>query len=104
MVVESVKIVNLHGKLKSNKKLASELSFDFCVDSVGERFISTLIQQQQSSFLLFYVACVCFNDFDYVYMCVLVCLQDSVLAFWKHGMQGKNFRSNEVNPHLCNLF
>uniref|UniRef100_A0A8C2ARH1 Mitogen-activated protein kinase kinase kinase kinase n=1 Tax=Cyprinus carpio TaxID=7962 RepID=A0A8C2ARH1_CYPCA len=60
---KNVKIVNLQGKLKSNKKLASELSFDFCVDSV-------------------------------------VCLQDSVLAFWKHGMQGKNFKSNEVTQEI----
>ncbi|XP_062824779.1 mitogen-activated protein kinase kinase kinase kinase 5 isoform X2 [Anolis carolinensis] len=58
-----VKIVNLHGKLKSSKKLASELSFDFCIESV-------------------------------------VCLQDSVLAFWKHGMQGKSFKSNEVTQEI----
>ncbi|XP_030626221.1 mitogen-activated protein kinase kinase kinase kinase 5 isoform X1 [Chanos chanos] len=60
---KNLKIVNLQGKLKSNKKLASELSFDFCIDSV-------------------------------------VCLQDSVLAFWKHGMQGKSFKSNEVTQEI----
>uniref|UniRef100_A0A8D2KUT1 Mitogen-activated protein kinase kinase kinase kinase n=1 Tax=Varanus komodoensis TaxID=61221 RepID=A0A8D2KUT1_VARKO len=58
-----VKIVNLHGKLKSSKKLASELSFDFRIESV-------------------------------------VCLQDSVLAFWKHGMQGKSFKSDEVTQEI----
>ncbi|KAF3845255.1 hypothetical protein F7725_008418 [Dissostichus mawsoni] len=61
---ENLKIVNLQGRLKSNKKLASELSFDFCIGSV-------------------------------------VCLQDSVLAFWKHGMQGKSFKSNEVTQEIC---
>ncbi|KAM4663124.1 mitogen-activated protein kinase kinase kinase kinase 5 isoform 2-T2 [Discoglossus pictus] len=59
-----VKIVNLQGKLKSSRKLASELSFKFQIESV-------------------------------------VCLQDSVLAFWKHGMQGKNFKSNEVTQEIC---
>ncbi|KAM4690584.1 mitogen-activated protein kinase kinase kinase kinase 5 [Rhinophrynus dorsalis] len=58
-----VKIVNLQGKLKSSRKLASELSFNFQIESV-------------------------------------VCLQDSVLAFWKHGMQGKNFKSNEVTQEI----
>ncbi|KAF5901599.1 mitogen-activated protein kinase kinase kinase kinase 5 isoform X1, partial [Clarias magur] len=61
---KNLKIVNLQGKLKSNKKLSSELSFDFCIGSV-------------------------------------VCLQDSVLAFWKHGMQGKSFKSNEVTQEIC---
>ncbi|XP_036430501.1 mitogen-activated protein kinase kinase kinase kinase 5 isoform X2 [Colossoma macropomum] len=61
---KNLKIVNLQGKLKSNKKLASELSFDFCIGTV-------------------------------------VCLQDSVLAFWKHGMQGKSFKSNEVTQEIC---
>ncbi|XP_041121104.1 mitogen-activated protein kinase kinase kinase kinase 5 isoform X2 [Polyodon spathula] len=60
---KNLKIVNLQGKLKSSKKLASELSFDFCIESV-------------------------------------VCLQDSVLAFWKHGMQGKSFKSNEVTQEI----
>lgn len=35
---ENLKIVNLQGRLKSNKKLASELSFDFCIGSVGKLF------------------------------------------------------------------
>ncbi|XP_041703280.1 mitogen-activated protein kinase kinase kinase kinase 5 isoform X2 [Coregonus clupeaformis] len=60
---KNLKIVNLQGRLKSNKKLASELSFDFAVGSV-------------------------------------VCLQDSVLAFWRHGMQGKSFKSNEVTQEI----
>ncbi|XP_015225058.1 PREDICTED: mitogen-activated protein kinase kinase kinase kinase 5-like [Cyprinodon variegatus] len=33
---QNVKIVNLQGRLKSNKKLASELSFDFCIGAVGK--------------------------------------------------------------------
>ena len=33
---ENLKIVNLQGRLKSNKKLASELSFEFCIGSVGK--------------------------------------------------------------------
>ncbi|XP_064622128.1 mitogen-activated protein kinase kinase kinase kinase 5-like isoform X3 [Lineus longissimus] len=31
----------------------------------------------------------------------MVCLQDSVLAFHKHGMQGRSFRANEVTQEIC---
>ncbi|XP_057711153.1 mitogen-activated protein kinase kinase kinase kinase 2 isoform X1 [Corythoichthys intestinalis] len=30
----------------------------------------------------------------------LVCLQDSALAFWKHGLKGKSFHSNEVTQEI----
>ncbi|XP_063002262.1 mitogen-activated protein kinase kinase kinase kinase 2 isoform X2 [Elgaria multicarinata webbii] len=30
----------------------------------------------------------------------IVCLQDSVLAFWKHGMQGRSLESNEVTQEV----
>ncbi|NXC30237.1 M4K3 kinase, partial [Campylorhamphus procurvoides] len=58
-----IKIVNLQGRLKSSRKLSSELTFDFQIESI-------------------------------------VCLQDSVLAFWKHGMQGRSFRSNEITQEI----
>ncbi|KAK6195416.1 hypothetical protein SNE40_000852 [Patella caerulea] len=31
----------------------------------------------------------------------LVCLPDSVLAFHKHGMQGRSFKANEVTQEIC---
>ncbi|XP_041418633.1 mitogen-activated protein kinase kinase kinase kinase 3 isoform X5 [Xenopus laevis] len=58
-----IKIVNLQGRLKSSRKLSSELTFDFQIENI-------------------------------------VCLQDSVLAFWKHGMQGRSFRSNEITQEI----
>uniref|UniRef100_A0A670KFU3 non-specific serine/threonine protein kinase n=1 Tax=Podarcis muralis TaxID=64176 RepID=A0A670KFU3_PODMU len=58
-----IKIVNLQGRLKSSRKLSSELTFDFQIETI-------------------------------------VCLQDSVLAFWKHGMQGRSFRSNEITQEI----
>nr|XP_023697498.1 mitogen-activated protein kinase kinase kinase kinase 2-like isoform X2 [Paramormyrops kingsleyae] len=30
----------------------------------------------------------------------LVCLQDSVLAFWKHGLQGRSLQSNEITQEI----
>ncbi len=31
----------------------------------------------------------------------LVCLADSVLAFHKHGMQGRSFKNSEVTQEIC---
>jgi len=59
-----VKVVNLHGRLKSSRKQQAELHFDCVVDK-------------------------------------LVTLQDSVLAFHKHGMQGRSFQANEVTQEIC---
>ncbi|NXB73119.1 M4K3 kinase, partial [Donacobius atricapilla] len=70
-----IKIVNLQGRLKSSRKLSSELTFDFQIESIGK--LGSLL----CSFLP-------------------VCLQDSVLAFWKHGMQGRSFRSNEITQEI----
>ncbi|XP_054459792.1 mitogen-activated protein kinase kinase kinase kinase 3-like [Anoplopoma fimbria] len=33
----------------------------------------------------------------------IVCLQDSVLAFWRHGMQGRNFRANEITQEISDI-
>merc|ERR1719427_1629129 len=59
-----VKVVNLQGKLKSSKRQASELHFDFSINCI-------------------------------------VCLTDSVLAFHKHGMQGRSFKTNEITQEIA---
>ncbi|KAA0711131.1 Mitogen-activated protein kinase kinase kinase kinase 3 [Triplophysa tibetana] len=58
-----IKLVNLQGRLKSNRKLSTELTFNFQIESI-------------------------------------VCLQDSVLAFWKHGMQGRSFKNSEITQEI----
>ncbi|XP_044047229.1 mitogen-activated protein kinase kinase kinase kinase 3-like isoform X2 [Siniperca chuatsi] len=34
---------------------------------------------------------------------LIVCLQDSVLAFWRHGMQGRSFKSNEITQEISDI-
>ncbi|TRY94082.1 hypothetical protein DNTS_027314 [Danionella cerebrum] len=58
-----IKLVNLQGRLKSNRKLSTELTFNFQIEAI-------------------------------------VCLQDSVLAFWKHGMQGRSFKNSEITQEI----
>uniref|UniRef100_A0A8D3D4P3 Mitogen-activated protein kinase kinase kinase kinase n=1 Tax=Scophthalmus maximus TaxID=52904 RepID=A0A8D3D4P3_SCOMX len=45
---QNLKIVNLQGRLKSNKKLASELSFDFCIGSVVFLLFHSQVTQEIS--------------------------------------------------------
>ncbi|XP_040001539.1 mitogen-activated protein kinase kinase kinase kinase 3-like isoform X2 [Xiphias gladius] len=33
----------------------------------------------------------------------IVCLQDSVLAFWRHGMQGRSFKSNKITQEISDI-
>uniref|UniRef100_H2YUY0 Mitogen-activated protein kinase kinase kinase kinase n=1 Tax=Ciona savignyi TaxID=51511 RepID=H2YUY0_CIOSA len=68
-----VKIISLTGKLKSSRKLASELHFDFYYWRYDET----------------------------PNIPPIVCLQDSILAFHEHGMQGRSFRNNEVTQEIC---
>ncbi|XP_061090827.1 mitogen-activated protein kinase kinase kinase kinase 2 isoform X2 [Conger conger] len=58
---KTVKIVNMQGF--PSKDLASELTFDFTIET-------------------------------------LVCLQDSVLAFWKHGLRGRSLPNNEITQEI----
>ena len=36
LVLDTVKVVNLQGKLKSSKRQASELHFDFSINNIGK--------------------------------------------------------------------
>lgn len=77
-----VKVVTPQGRLKVSKKLLSELRFDFKIDSICKFF---------SIFL--WLRCV--NEKS-----VLVCLPDSILAFHKHGVQGRSLKNGEITQEI----
>lgn len=76
-----VKVVTPQGRLKVSKKLLSELRFDFKIDSICK------------CFFLFFVVCVSEKS-------VLVCLPDSILAFHKHGVQGRSLKNGEITQEI----
>ena len=78
-----VKVVNLQGKLKSSKRQASELHFDFTVSYIGKYYLISPRYAKLNNFIW------------------SVCLTDSVLAFHRQGMQGRSFKNNEVTQEIC---
>lgn len=96
-----IKIVNLQGRLKSSRKLSAELTFNFQIENIGKQKQKDYVAWISSSgLLLIYKQTLIrivflwgFFPFLFFYP---VCLQDSVLAFWRHGMQGRSFKTNEV--------
>lgn len=64
----------------------SELHFNFQIESI-------------SKFILCYIMCIEILILSAI-MCLLVCLPDSVLAFHKHGMQGRSFKNGEVTQEI----
>lgn len=75
-----VRVVTPQGKIKMNKKQVSELRFDFKIDSI-------------STYCLFIISS--FSKYS-----LAVCLPDSVLAFHKHGMQGRSLKNGEITQEI----
>lgn len=95
-----IKIVNLQGRLKSSRKLSAELTFNFQIENIGKQKQKDYMARISSSgLLLIYKQTLIRIVFPWGFFLSFfypVCLQDSVLAFWRHGMQGRSFKTNEV--------
>lgn len=74
----------MQGNPKQSKKIVSQLNFDFNIESICEFFAFF--------FILFLLICL-----------FSVCLQDSVLAFHKHGMQGRSLRNGEITQEITDM-
>lgn len=85
-----VKMVTLQGKPRVSKKQLSELQFNFQIESISKNKI------------YLYPFVICTNSLWRKILSSLfpVCLPDSVLAFHKHGMQGRSFKNGEVTQEI----
>jgi len=79
--LDNITIVNSQGKPRTSRRTLSELHFDCEVRSLGK-------EKKQ-------------NNIKFIYFVFFeVCLQDSVLAFHEHGMQGRSLKDNEVTQEV----
>uniref|UniRef100_A0AAX7TDA8 Mitogen-activated protein kinase kinase kinase kinase n=1 Tax=Astatotilapia calliptera TaxID=8154 RepID=A0AAX7TDA8_ASTCA len=99
-----IKIVNLQGRLKSSRKLSAELTFNFQIENIGKQKQKDYMARISSSgLLLIYKQTLIRIVFPWGFFLSFfypVCLQDSVLAFWRHGMQGRSFKTNEITQEI----
>lgn len=79
--LDRITIVNSNGKIRPKVEIASGLDFDYDVRSLSKKLHDEL-EQKQPSFV------------------VIVSLEDSVLAFHQHGMQGKSLKNSEMTQEI----
>lgn len=81
-------MVTLQGKPRISKKQLSELQFNFQIESISKH----------NTFRPFVIYIVIIkNNVSFIFP---VCLPDSILAFHKHGMQGRSFKNGEVTQEI----
>ena len=98
LLPDVVKVVNIQGKLKSSKRQSSELHFDFTITAIGEKCSDLRFFGDQESVNFARQKLYFFRAYPLNFFAV--CLADSVLAFHKHGMQGRSFKNSEVTQEI----
>lgn len=76
-----IKMVTPQGRLKVSKKQLSELKFGFRIESICKCLLFKIVVVSRR--ILF-----------------SVCLPDSVLAFHKHGVQGRSLKNGEITQEI----
>lgn len=84
IILDNINIVNSQGKPRTSRRTLTELHFDCEVRSLGKTNTDCFHVGNQWRF----------------FFSLEVCLQDSVLAFHEHGMQGRSLKDNEVTQEV----